>query len=79
MRFRDACFIKYCRAKKTTEKLKFHAEYKVLRTEVKMKTKEAKKNYQDLFEKNKTDLSKNWQLFALLSKLEEKVNTLHAL
>ena len=43
MRFRDACFIKYCRAKITTEKLKFHAEYKVLRTEVKMKTKEAKK------------------------------------
>ena len=43
MRVRDACFIKYCRAKKATEKLKIHAEYKVLRNEVKMKTKQAKK------------------------------------
>ena len=51
MRFRDACFIKYCRAKKTTEKLKFHAEYKVLRTEVKMKTKEAKKKITRIYSK----------------------------
>ena len=43
MRVRDACFIKYCKAKKATEKLKNHAEYKVLRNEVKMKTKQAKK------------------------------------
>ena len=43
MRVKDACFIKYCRAKKETEKLKIHAEYKVLRNEVKMKTKQAKK------------------------------------
>ena len=40
MRVRDACFIKYFRAKKATEKKKkIHAEYKVLRNEVKMKTK----------------------------------------
>ena len=43
MRFRDASFIKYFRAKKATEKLKIHGEYKVLRNEVKMKTKQAKK------------------------------------
>ena len=44
MRVRYACFIKYCRAKKAREKkLKIHAEYKVLRNEVKMKTKQAKK------------------------------------
>ena len=78
MRFSDACFIKYCRAKKTTEKFKIHAEYKVLRTEIKMKTKEAKKNITRIYSK-KIDLSKNWEPFALLSKLEEKVNTLHAL
>ena len=29
MRVRDACFIKYCRAKKATEKLKNHAQYNV--------------------------------------------------
>ena len=34
MRVRDACFIKYCRAKKATEKLKNHAQYNVLRNEV---------------------------------------------
>ena len=62
MHVRDACFIKYCRAKKATEKLKIHAEYKVLRNAVKMKTKQAKKTYyQDLFEKNKTDPSKTWE------------------
>ena len=43
MRVRDVCFIKCCGAKKATEKLKIHAEYKVLRNEVKMKTKQAKK------------------------------------
>ena len=57
MPVRDACFIKYCRAKKTTEQLKIHVEYKTLRNEVKMKTKQAKKNYcQDLFE-NKNPLT----------------------
>ena len=43
MHVRDAGFLKYCRAKKATEKLKVHAKYKVLRNEVKMKTKQAKK------------------------------------
>ena len=43
MHVRDAGFLKYCRAKKATEKLKVHAEYKVLRNEVKMKTKQTKK------------------------------------
>ena len=38
---RDAYFIKYCRAKRATEKLKIHLEYKVLKNEVKMKTKQA--------------------------------------
>ena len=53
MRVRDVCFIKCCGTKKATEKLKIHAEYKVLRNEVKMETKQTKKNYyQDLFEKN---------------------------
>ena len=47
MGVRDACLTKCCRAKKATEKLKFHAEYKVLKNEVKMKTK------QNLFEKLK--------------------------
>ena len=62
MCMRDVCFIKYCRAKKLTEKLKIHTEYKVLRNEVKMKTKQTIQNcYQDLFEKNKTDLSKFWE------------------
>ena len=27
----DTCFIKYCRAKKTTKKCKIHAEYNILR------------------------------------------------
>ena len=40
MRVRDACFIKYFRAKKATEKKKkIHAEYKEIRKEVKMKNK----------------------------------------
>ena len=65
MRVRYACFIKYCRAKKAREKkLKIHAEYKVLRNEVKMKTKQAKKNITRIYSKK--------------SKWEEKVNVLHA-
>ena len=51
MRVRDACFIKYCRAKKATEKLKNLAQYKVLRNEVNWKLNKLKKYYQDLFEK----------------------------
>ena len=43
MRVRDACFIKYCRAKKATQRLEIHVEYKVLRDEIKMNTKQAKK------------------------------------
>ena len=39
----NAYFKKYCRAKKTTEKLKSQAEYNILRNQVKMKTKQAKK------------------------------------
>ena len=31
MRARDACFIKYCRAKIATEKIKIQAKYKILR------------------------------------------------
>ena len=51
--------MKYCRAKKATGKLKIYAEYKILRIDVKMLTKQAKKlYYQDLLKKNKTDLSK---------------------
>ena len=49
MRVRDTCFMKYRRAKK--KKLKIYAEYKILRNEVKMKTKHAKKHYQDSLEK----------------------------
>ena len=64
MRVRDVCFIKCCGAKKATEKLKIHAEYKVLRNEVKMKTKQAKKNITRIYSKK--------------SKWEEKVNVLHA-
>ena len=52
MRVRDAaCFIKYCRAKKAIEKLKIHTEYKVLRNEVKMKTKQAKKKIARIYSK----------------------------
>ena len=62
MRVRDAWFTKHCRAKKTTEKLKIHAKYNVLRNEVKMTTKQVKKYYyQDLYQKNKTDLSITWE------------------
>ena len=73
MRVRDACFVKYCRAIKAAEKLKIHAEYKVLRNEVKMKTKQSKKKYyQDLFEKNKTDLSKTWEAIRSIVKVGRK-------
>ena len=42
MHVKDACFIKYCRSKKATEKIRIHAEYKIQRNEVKMKIKLAK-------------------------------------
>ena len=50
MAVRDACCIKYCRAKKATEKLKIHAEYKVLRNEVisRIYLKKIKQIYQKL-------------------------------
>ena len=68
MRVRHACFIKYCRAKKVTEKLKIHAEHKVLKNEFKMKTKQAKKKYyQELFEKTPQMYQQLGKLFALLS------------
>ena len=72
MRIRDACFIKYCCAKKAIEKLKIHTEYKTLRNKVKMKTKQAKKNCQDLFEKNKTDLLKTWEVIRSIVKVGRK-------
>lgn len=60
-------------AKKATEKIKIHAELKVLRKEVKMKTKQANKNYyQDLFEKNETDLSKTWKAIRSIINLGSK-------
>ena len=65
---RDACFVEYCRAKKTTEKIKIHAEYKVLRNEIKMKTKQAKKNITRIYSKKiKQFYQKLGKLFALLS------------
>ena len=51
MRVRDDCFVKYCRAKK--EKLKIYMEYKVLRNEVKMKTKQDKKTFPGFIPKKK--------------------------
>ena len=72
MCIRDACFIKYYRARKAIEKLKIHTEYKTLRNEVKMKTKQAKKNCQDLFEKNKTDLLKTWEVIRSIVKVGRK-------
>ena len=73
MHVRDACFIKYCRAKKATEKLKIHAEYKVLRNEVKMKTKQAKKNITRIYlKKNKTDLSIIWEAIRSIVKVGRK-------
>ena len=78
MRVRDACFVKYCRARKAAEKLKIHAEYKVLRNEVKMKTKQSKKNITRIYlKKIKQTYQKLGKPFALLSKWEEKVNVLY--
>ena len=70
MRVRYACFIKYCRAKKAREKkLKIHAEYKVLRNEVKMKTKQAKKNITRIYlKKIKQIYQKLGKPFTVLSK-----------
>ena len=45
MRVKDAYFIKYCRAKNSNKKIKIHAENKILRNEVKMKTKQAKQEH----------------------------------
>ena len=68
-RVRDACFIKYCRTKKAKEKLKIHAEYKVLRNEVKMKTKQAKKNITRIYlKKIKQIYQKLGKPFTVLSK-----------
>ena len=80
MRVRDACIIKQYGAKKAAEKLKFHAEYKVLRNEVKMKTKQTKKNITRIYlKKIKQIYQKLGKPFALLSKWEGEVNVLHAL
>ena len=66
-RVRDGGFIKYCRAKKATEKLQIHPEYKVLRNEVKMKTKQAKKNITRIYlKKLKQIYQKFGKPFALL-------------
>ena len=73
MRVRDACFIKYCRAKKATEKLKNLAQFKVLRNEVNWKLNKLKKYYQDLFEKkNRIDLSKPWEAIRSIVKMGRK-------
>ena len=48
MRVRDTSFKKYCRA----EKSNIHAEYKVLRNEVKLETKQAKKIITRIYSKN---------------------------
>ena len=70
LQVRDAFFIKYCRAKKTIGKLKIHAEYKVLTNEVKMKTKQAKKNITRIYlKKNKTDLAKTWEAIRSIVKV----------
>ena len=58
--------------------MKIHAEYKVPRNEVKVKTNQAEKNYQDLFEKNQTVLSKTEEAIRSIIKVGKKVNVLHA-
>ena len=58
--------------------MKIHAEYKVPRNEVKVKTNQAEKNYQDLFEKNQTVLSKTEEVTRSIVKVGKKVNVLHA-
>ena len=81
MHVRDASFINYCRAKKATKKLKIHGEYKVLRIEVKTKTKQTKKILPGFIRKkyNKKQIyQKLGKPFSLLSKWEEKVNVLRA-
>ena len=76
---RDACIIKYRRAKKITEKLEIHTEYKVLKNEVKMKTKQAKKIITRTYSKILKEIyQKLVKLFAILSMWEEKANVLHA-
>ena len=79
VRVRDACIIKYCRAKKATEKLEIYTEYKVLRNEVKMKTRQAKKIITRTYSKILKEIyQKLVKLFAVLSMWEEKANVLHA-
>ena len=73
MRVSDAYSIIYCGAKKTTEKLKIHVEYKVLRNKVKIKIKQAKKNYyQDSFEKNKNRSIKSLENYLLYCQCGKK-------
>ena len=80
MRVRDACFIKYYRAKKATEKLKILAENKIWRNEVKMKTKQTKKIISKIYSNIIKHIYQIFgKLFALVSSIrEEKVNLLHA-
>ena len=73
MRVRDDCFVKYCRAKK--EKLKIYMEYKVLRNEVKMKTKQDKKTFPGFIPK-KNKKKKIYQSHHLLCC--QRRNILHA-
>ena len=70
--------MKYCRAKKATEKLIILAEYKTSKNEIKMKTRQAKKCITRIYSKKiKQIYQKFGKLFALLSMWEEKVNVLH--
>ena len=80
MRVRDACFIKYYRTKKATEKLKILAEDKIWRNEVKMKTKQTKKIISKIYSNIIKHIYQIFgKLFALVSSIsEEKVNLLHA-
>ena len=73
MRVRDDCFVKYCRAKK--EKLKMYMEYKVLRNQVKMKTKQDKKTFPGFIPKKKKK-KKIYQSHHLLCC--QRRNVLHA-
>ena len=71
--------MKYCRAKKATEKLKILAEYKISKNEIKMKTRQAKKYITRIYSKKiKQIYQKLGKLFALLSMWEEKLNLIHA-
>ena len=71
MRVRDDCFVKYCRAKK--EKLKIYMEYKVLRNEVKMKTKQDKKTFPGFIPKKKKRIYQSHHLLCC-----QRRNVLHA-